>query len=232
MYCKNCGVELENDMLVCPLCGQPVDGSPAAAAAAADHELRVPKPGMTKKRRKFTWDIVSLILGSGMAAAGIVNYIISRSITWSEYTTAVGLVIFCYASVFAFFSIGIMAEMGLGFFLASLGLIVLDWFTGGVTWATRMAIPLLVSVNVVVMAFMRVERSARHKGVNLIAYAFVAAALLCLCVEGILSYFMWGYWRLNWSVIVAACVAPVALVLLFVHFRLRRGRNLERVFHI
>lgn len=228
MHCKNCGVELENDMLICPLCAQPFDGSPGDVAL----EIQRPKQGMTKKRRKFTWDIVSLVLGSGMAAACIVNYVISRSISWSEYTTAVGLVIFCYTSALAFFSFGIIAEMGLGFILASLALIILDWLTGGIDWAIKLAVPLLVSANAAVLFFIMLERSARHKGVNLVAYAFVAAALLCLSVEGVLSYFRWGNFHFTWSVIVSVCVVPVVLVLLFVHFRMGKGRKLERVFHI
>jgi hypothetical protein len=134
--------------------------------------------------------------------------------------------------VLAFFNISLTAEIGAGFLMTSAGFLLLDALTGGITWAVKLAIPLLLSANVITIIYIRVARSARYKGINLVAYAFLGAALLCLCTEAITTFFMQGEWRLGWSLIVSACIAPVVLVLLFVHFRLRKGRDLERTFHI
>lgn len=223
-------MELEDDMLICPLCGVSVNNS--AEAVVSRSAGPYPKPAASKKQRKFTWDIVSLILGSGIIAAFIVDFIISRSITWSEYTTAVGLVIFCYVSVFAFLNIGIPGKMAVGFVLTSVCFLLLDVVTGGITWAIRLAIPLLLCVNIIVIGYIQLMGAVRHQGLNLIAYAFLAAALICICVEGVMSFFIHDEWRLHWSVIVSACVVPVVLALLFAHYRLRKGQNLKRTFHV
>lgn len=235
MHCKNCGVELEKDMPVCPLCGEPVYGdgtAPRTAGAAYPERSAGLKPPLDKKQRKFTWEIITIILGAGIAATFAVDLIIGRSITWSEYTSAIGLVIFCYVSIFAFWDKNIFLEIATGFLLSSICLLTLDALTGGLHWALKLAIPLLLAINVITMLYIKVVRSSRHKGINLIAYAFAGAALLSLCTEIILSMFITGQWRLNWSVIVSACIAPVMLLLLFIHFRLRKGRNLHRTFHI
>ncbi|MBO9152381.1 DUF6320 domain-containing protein [Chitinophaga sp. GCM10012297] len=235
MYCKNCGVELEDDMPVCPLCGKPVNGPHDAvqshASAFDKQEIYLP-PSVSRKRKKFTWEIVSLALGSGIVAAFIVDFIISHGITWSEYTTGIGVVIFCYVSVFAFWNKDAVLEIAGGFILSGIFLFILDIITSGVNWAFRLAIPLLLCLSVIAVLYIMVVRSARYKGINLIAYAFLGAALLCLCTEAIISHFRSEIWRLSWSVIVSACLAPVVMVLLFIHFRLKKGRDLERAFHI
>lgn len=222
-------------MPACPLCGEPVnsDGAASRTADPVNHERSAGlKPPLNKKQRKFTWEIITIILGAGIAAAFAVNLIISRSITWSEYTSAIGLVIFCYVSIFAFWDKNIFLEITTGFFLSSICLLVLDALTGGLHWALKLAIPLLLGINIIVMLYIKVVHVARYKGINLIAYAFLGAALLSICTEVILSLFIRDEWRLNWSVIVSACIVPVVLVLLFVHFRLRKGRDLQRTFHI
>jgi hypothetical protein len=235
MYCKNCGVELENDMTICPLCGEPVNGSPNEASGNAlifEKQQHYLPPSLIRKQRKFTWEIVSLVLGSGIIAAFIVDFIISHNITWSEYTTAIGLIIFCYVSIFAFWNKDIILETAGGCFLSGVCFLILDMITGGISWAVRLAIPLLLGINVIVVLYIIVIRSARYKGINLIAYAFLGAALLCLYTEGIISHFKSGIWHLNWSVIASVCLVPVIMVMLFIHLRLRKARDLKRTFHI
>jgi hypothetical protein len=233
MDCKNCGVELEPDMQICPLCGVPLneqedrpDIPPAGVAAGYPGLL------LNQTQRKFTWKIISIILGSGILAAFIVDFIISHGITWSEYIIAVGLIIFCYASVLSLWNKSILAELACGFVMSSICLLGLDMLTAGINWAAGLAIPLLLSVNVIGTIYINVIRLSALKGINLIAYAFLAAAVLCLCTEGILSLFRNGVWRLHWSLIASACVVPVVIVLLFVHFRLRKGQYLRRTFHV
>jgi hypothetical protein len=66
----------------------------------------------------------------------------------------------------------------------------------------------------------------------LIAFSFIAAAMLCICTDAVLSYFTNHFFRLRWSIIVSACIIPVTVILFFVHYRLKKGRNLKRAFHI
>jgi hypothetical protein len=37
---------------------------------------------------------------------------------------------------------------------------------------------------------------------------------------------------LGWSLIVFACILPVAVILFYIHYRLNRGTDLRRFFHI
>ena len=237
MYCSNCGVELEASMASCPLCGQPVNDNNKSANVAIPSSGGKPpfsfgQEKMSKPQKKFTWQIISIILLSGSVASFAVDFIINHDITWSEYTMAIGLAIFSYVSLFAFWEQRTIVEIIGGFIVSSFFLLLLDALTSGIDWSIRLAIPLLLAANLVVILLIIVIRRSKIKGINLLAYAFMAAALLCVFIEGILNYFETGAIDLRWSVIVAACVIPVVVVLFFVYYRLKKGRSLQKTFHV
>lgn len=233
VICKNCGVELEEDMLNCPLCGEPVNGAGTAQQPATDtRQVLTYGQKMSGPQKKFTWEIVSLILLSAIAATFIVDFIINRDITWSEYPVSVSLIIFSYISLFAFWQQRTIIQMAGGFILSSLFLVLLDVLTGGIYWSVKLGIPLLFTTNTIATVLITVIRTSKYKGINLVAYTLLGGAVLCICIEGVLSFFLTGLFHIEWSVIVAACTVPVVLVLVFVHFRMKKGRYLSKTFHI
>lgn len=233
IICKNCGVELEDEMLHCPLCGDPVAGTGKVQLPAPGHQQLFPSSyKMSQPQKKFTWEIVSIILLSGIIATLIIDFIINKRITWSEYPVAISLSIFSYISIFAFWDQRTIIQMTGGLVLSSFFQFILDILTGDTRWAVQLGIPLLLATNLVVAALVAVIGRSRHKGINLVAYGFLGAAVLCVAVEGILSFFTKGTIYFEWSIIVAGCIIPVVLVLLFVYFRLKKGRSLEKTFHI
>jgi len=232
IICKNCGVELEHDMLTCPLCGESVAASGNTRQDELNKEPEFHYDKMSQPQRKFTWEIVSLILFSGAIATFVVDFIINRFITWSELPVAISLTIFCYVSLFAFWHRNIIIQMAIGFCLSSLCLVILDALTSGIQWSIKLGMPLLFTGNLVITILLTVIRKSKTKGINLIAYAFLSAALLCICADGALSFLKTGSVHLTWSVIVAGCTFPVVFVLLVVHFRLKKGTSLEKTFHV
>lgn len=235
MHCKNCGVELEDNMLNCPLCGAPVNDNSGSKVPGSNFIAEQPLFGqakMSRPQKKFTWEIVSVILLSGAIASFIVDFFINKGVTWSEYTVAIGLTIFSYVSLFAFWEQRTIVEIIGGFIISSFFLILLDALTKGISWSVQLAIPLLFTANFILIILIVIIRRSKFKGVNLIAFSFIAAAMLCICTDAVLSYFKNHFFRLRWSIIVSACVIPVSVVLFFVHYRLKKGRNLKRAFHI
>lgn len=236
MVCKNCGVELEDNMLICPLCSTPVTGDDGKADnrkpdLTEQPDFQEPRKAMNQPQKKFTWEIVSIILLSATIAAFSIDFIINKSITWSEYPVAINLAIFTYISLFVFWNVKTFIRLIGCFVLSSFFFVSLDALTSGIQWSVTLGIPLLFTGNMVAAVLIAVIRTSRYKGVNLIGYGFVAAAMQSVFVDSILSLFKTGTIHPGWSLIVVACVIPVVLVLLFVHFRLKRGRRLERLFH-
>ena len=235
IVCKNCGVVLEDNMLSCPLCGEPVNGSASASKVHSYQYGDLPSFGyskMTTPQRKITWGIFSLILLSAPMAALIVDFIINRHITWSEYPIAVCLTIFCYLSLPVFWHWSTLFNMAGGFASSSLCLVLLDIVTGGIEWSVRLGMPLLFISTLLLTVMIYVIRRSKYKGLNLIAYVLFATAVLCIGIDALLFFFNTGFLKIQWSIIVTACTIPVIIVLLFVHFKLRKGRSLEKTFHV
>lgn len=237
IYCENCGVQLENNMQSCPLCGELVAGdhqtlSKQPAASTIQPFAPYSHRRMDQPQKRFTWEIISIILLSGVIAMIIIDFAMNRRITWSEYLAAICLTIFSYISLFAFWNQRIIIDIAGGFIASCICILLLDALIGSFNWAIKLGIPLLFASNVVIATLLAAIQISRHKGINLIAYSFIAAALLCICIEGILSYFINYSIHLWWSLIVTACIIPIVLVLLFLHFRLQRGHSLRKTFHV
>lgn len=231
-------------MEVCPLCEEAVmAGATAKEKSAKEKRPDYKKAGksrqsrfetsqMSRPQRKATWELVSIIIILLILATTLINYIINKEISWSEYPVAVCLIIFSYVSSFAFLNKRREIQLISAFFTASVFIIGLDALTGSESWALQLGVPLLFFANMIVMGLLFVFRSSGQRGINLIAYSFLAAALLCISIEATVDRYASGHINLVWSLIVSACLFPVAVVLLFMHFRLKKGRDLNKTFHI
>jgi hypothetical protein len=67
---------------------------------------------------------------------------------------------------------------------------------------------------------------------NLIALILMALAVFMLAIEFLVDRAVEGIFRPQWSVVTAASLSIIALILIFVHYRLKRGRSLGRLFHV
>lgn len=231
IICKNCGVELEPHMQYCPLCELKVEGDLLATTAPVIKEVANGRI-MTQPQRKATWEIVSIIILLVIMATSLLNFILNKRISWAEYPMAACLVIFSYVSVFAFLHKKREVQIFYVFLMASLLIFMLDLLTSGLSWSIYLGIPILFFLNVILAASIRIYRKIKHKGINLLVYAFLAAAFFCLGTEAVIDNFVNNAIHMVWSLIVVGSVLPVITVLLFMHVRLKKGNDLTRMFHI
>lgn len=230
IICKNCGVELEPYMKICPLCEEPVNDGPVIKKV--HHRESAKERTISQPQRRATWELVSLILIFITIMTSILNYILNKEISWAEYPVAVCLILFSYISSFAFLNQGMFIQFLAVSISSSLLIYTLDVITGGPYWALKLGIPILVSLNLILLCLLQVIRASKKRGINIIAYSFVAAAVFCLCIETAIDFYANGVTHLVWSLIICACLLPVAAVLLFMHFRLKKGTDLNKTFHI
>jgi hypothetical protein len=234
IICKNCGVELEPDMQYCPLCQEPIGEEPNNTRSGRGSGEIIAKDSrkMTQPQRKITWEIASIIILLIIMVTSLLNFIINRQISWASYPIALCLVLFSYVSVFAFIHRNREIQIGYVFIMSSLLLLLFDFMSQGLSWSIWLAIPLLFLFNSLLITMMLVFRYTKRRGINLIAFSFLAAALLSLGTEALLDLYLFGSIHLVWSLIVLGCVLPIVTVLLFMHFRLKIGNDLNKTFHI
>lgn len=238
--CPNCGVELEKSMNFCPLCGEPI----------IDHytenieyiQLRNRKREEKKlpdyqrlsgvQKRKLFWEVSGIILITGILVTFILDFFSNNTLTWSRYSIAVCTMLFLQSTLIRFWYRKLLILM-LGSIVSTSALVLLlDLLQGTVSWSIHLAIPLLIVVHLLTLGLTRVIMNTTEKGLNLIAYSFIALGILSVFIEGILSFYLNDVFILHWSLIVIASVLPGSAVLFFIHYRLKKGTDLRRFFHI
>jgi hypothetical protein len=239
-YCNNCGVELEDSMNICPLCGNDLSGTllrhkEDIPFQESKQQGRLPSDfiGLTKLQRiKVFWQLSGIILISGMIVTFIIDLIINQSITWSRFSMSACLALFVNITLIVFFKNKIAIALAGNFLFTSMLLVLFDVFNENIGWGTKLGVPLLFSFFLVVYLLIYLVRRSKQRGINLIAYFLIASGILSLSVEGIISIQIDNRLSFQWSVIVLASVLSISAILLFIHYRLRKGTDLERFFHI
>ena len=239
-FCKTCGVELETTMKFCPLCGKHITNG------SLDKEARLPlqekkqderllsdfKELTPAQRRKLFWQLSGIILISGMMVTFIIDLIINQSITWSKYSMSACLILYINITMIVFSRNKIILSLIGCFISTSILLVLFDMFNKNIGWGTKLGIPLVFSFYLVVFILISLVKHSKQRGINLIAYFLIAASILSLSVEGIISLQVNNQLNFQWSVITFVSVLPVSAILLFIHYRLRKGTDLKRFFHI
>ncbi|HKK81238.1 MAG TPA: DUF6320 domain-containing protein [Prolixibacteraceae bacterium] len=238
--CKKCGVELDVNMNYCPLCGQKSNITPqvdrkkgGASEVSEDMDETYGFKDLTHlQKRKVVWELLTIILVSGIVVSFIVDLLVNKQITWSKYTVTSGLFLFINISLVIFFYKRMVLLLAGGFFAGALLMLALDWYSDGTGWGLGLGVPIILSfyLSSALMAF--VLHKTRRKGLNVIAYFLLIVSMFCMSIEGLLSRYQTNTLNLQWSVILMVSVIAVSAILLFIHYRLKRVTDLRRFFHI
>jgi len=229
--CKECGVELDEDMALCPLCETPV----VNAGMSKDVILQISKKEIPEVRKKnvlhlILWQITAVLLLSGIAATLIINLSIQGSITWSIYPISICLMIFSYTSLMVLWRTTIFFQVSAAWIISTLVLVMVHWSIE-TDWPVQLALPILSAVTVLGLLINFILAHLKAKGLNVLAIVIVCIAVLCLVIEGVISFYLSKVVELQWSVIVAACLLPVTAAILFMYFRTKNNTDFQKIFH-
>ena len=238
-YCNYCGVELDKTMNSCPLCGLTV-----GEKRVIIHEWKSKQPvfkdqiaseieNMTAvQKRKLFWQISGIILVSGILVTLIINWIESKDITWSRYTLVASLSILASISFFTLLR-NRPFMLVLGSFISNAALLLLlDLISSNIGWATKLGIPILVSLYALILLVLWLIRISNRRGFNILAAIFIALGLFHICIEVFVSLYFNHTITLSWSIIAAASMMSISTLLFLVYYRLKSGIELRRFFHI
>jgi hypothetical protein len=229
--CINCGVELEDGFKTCPLCGK----DPLTSANEDQTSLNYPSDIIylqKREGRKYLWELFGIVAFSGIAVCTIVDLLVNKSLSWSLFTDIsllsswVTLTLFLHAYKRAWIILP-------GLLLTILcTLFFIDLFDKGHDWFLTLGLPIALTLFIAVSLVIVMYRSARLKGLNIIADALIVVAGFCIATEIVLDLYIKTTIYLTWSLIVAVSTLPVALVLFFYHYRLKKGNRLDSFFHV
>ena len=238
-YCNYCGVELDKTVTSCPLCGLTV-----GEKRVIIHEWKSKQPvfkdqiaseieNMTAvQKRKLFWQISGIILVSGILVTLIINFIESKDITWSKYILVASLSILASISFFTLLR-NRPFMLVLGSFISNAALLLLlDLISSNIGWATKLGIPILISLYALILLVLWLIRISNRRGFNILAAIFIALGLFLICIEVFVSLYFNHTITLSWSIIAAASMMSISTLLFLVYYRLKSGIELRRFFHI
>ncbi len=243
-YCPDCGVEI-GSAPACPLCGAPNprypnSGAPSAALnppsegkAAFSSPGGIQEENFTKdEQKKIAWEILSVALAITALAIFLINLLVEKRISWSLYPLASSAFIWVLAT--AFLRLGFSTKLGILLallaplaFLLSLGFIM-----GNSGWAWRLALPIILLAEGISSVVAVMTSKAKRKGLNIIAYTLIGIALFCLGIELFIDLYTGDALLPGWSVITALALGPIALFLIYIHYRVATSTNLRRLFRL
>lgn len=224
--CKKCGVDLGEENDRCPLC-EPADNRAGRIVSAADL-FRLSRIENTK----HLYEITMLVLVSGVIITMAIDIVFGRGISWSFMTTT------CLGYLLVFLSAIYLLRnrpyLAISFATAAtlVFLWLLDLLTGHTGWFRAIACPLAVAAALLTATVLFLNSLSRYRGLNLLASILIALALFVLVTEYLTDKLVTSAYRPQWSVVTAASLLIIAMFFIFIHYRMKRGRSLGRLFHI
>jgi hypothetical protein len=229
--CVNCGVELEDGLNICPLCGK----NPGKNDEEKEKSTNYPSDIIhlhRKENLKHLWELAGIIAFSAIVTCTIVDLLISKGLRWSLYSDSAVLSAWLVLTLILY-AYRRMIIIIPGMILTALAMLfVIDTIAPGRNWFFPVGFPVIIAASFAGGVILVLYKAAKFKGLNIIASALIILAGFCIITEMILDEYMKGSIALRWSLITGVSVLPVSLIFFFYHYRLKKGNRLDSFFHI
>lgn len=231
--CTHCGVEFDEDIIICPLCGKTNGNNETAKESVQSvHSASDVLLLHRSEARKHLWELSGIIAFSGITVSTIVDLVLGKSLSWSLYADTsilaswiiLSLILLAFKKYFIVIP-GLLVTILTMLFLFNLFRPPVNWFYG---IALPVTIALFISVSIVIILW----KVADFKGFNILAIAFLVLSGFCIVSEFFIDKYLFKHVEIRWSAIVAASIFPIVVVLLFIHYRMKKGKRLDSYFHV
>lgn len=222
--CKNCGVEYDDEMGKCPLCsGTDEKTKPVSPADVLDISKNINK--------RQLWELAMVLIFSAMVVTLAIDSFTVKGIYWSLFSSTALIYLGVILTMTHFFKNRYVISGTL--MIASLVLLfVIDTLTRDDRWFFTIGLPVTISFFILSFLVLSLNSLSKYKGLNLLATVFFAIAVFLAIIETCIDLNSGNSISLQWSVVAFASLCILALILIFIHYRLKRGHSLGRLFHV
>lgn len=231
IFCDKCGIDLEKDVITCPLCGYSegsVSEEPVEKSALYPSDIiRLHR----KENRRHLWELTGIIAFSAVAVCTIVDFETTKTLSWSTFADTSIIAAWISLSLLLLYKKTLVIIPGLFITVLSL-LLLFDLFDGQVNWFLKIGLPVTLAFFFFLGLILVFWNVVKLKGLNILAFAFLMLSLFCIVTETAIDNYMHSAIHIRWSAIVAVSILPLSLILLFVHYRMKKGKRLESFLHV
>jgi hypothetical protein len=229
--CVNCGVELDDGLKICPLCGKDPEKKGELEQVSGSYPsdiLQLEK----RENRKYLWELSGIIAFSGIAVCTILDLITGKGLNWSLFSDVSITAAWVILTLYLFAYRRTLLLVILNMFAILTALFFIDLIATGREWFFLVGLPITVTGFILAGTVIVLYKSFYLKGLNIIASALIALSGYCIITEIVFDIYRTGIVDLQWSLIVAVSILPIALLFFFFHYRLKKGDRLDSFFHI
>jgi phosphatidylserine synthase len=231
ILCHNCGVELEDGLKICPLCGRDPENKEEQEQGSGNYPSDIIQL-RKKENRRYIWELSGIICFSGIAVCTILDLLTGKGLNWSFFSDVSISAAWVILTLYLFLFKNPMALVILQLLAILAALFFIDLIATGRAWFFPVGLPVTVSAFVVSGTVIFLFRAIHLKGLNIIASAIIALSGFCIVSEIVFDKYRTGFVDLQWSLIVSVSILPIALLFFFSHYRLKKGHRLDSFFHI
>jgi ABC-type transport system involved in cytochrome c biogenesis permease subunit len=229
--CVNCGVELDDGLKICPLCGKDPENKEEQEHISSNYPSGIIQL-QKKETRRYLWELSGIIAFSGIAACTILDLLTGKGLNWSLFSDVSITAAWVILTLYLFTYKNALAIVTLQMLTILTALFFIDLIATGREWFFLVGLPVTVVGFFAAGTVIFLYRAVHLKGLNIIASAIIALSGYCIITEIIFDKYRNGFVDLQWSLIVAVSVLPVALLFFFYHYRMKKGNRLDSFFHI
>ena len=113
-----------------------------------------------------------------------------------------------------------------------ISLFLIDLIHNGIEWFIPVGLPVTIAMFIAVGIITILYEEAHLKGLNIVAAGLIVLSGLSIITEFVLDKYLNGDINMRWSLITSVSILPVALILVFYHYRLKKGNRLDSFFHV
>jgi len=225
-YCVNCGVELADSEKCCPLCNVEVVNPNRPWVEPAQRPYSQHFEELTKRmdRRYFT-ALAGLILLIPVLVTVLCDILSGGGITWSAYV--VGAIAMLYVFIllpFNFKRYHAVVFLSLNFFAVLLYLLLIEQASGG-HWFLSIGLPIVICTWLIVIGYSQWFKRRKRAILLKTGLCLIAAGVLSVIIEVILSINSAGALAFRWSFYVMIPCLVLGIVALVLEHR----KNLKEV---
>ena len=236
--CDHCRVEVDESAIHCPLCGRPLNGDRPEDVIEQINRQLMPefadeiKPLSAKQRARLSWEIATLMLFSAIAVVLFIDLLTTHRVSWSVFPMIVTAAVWILASLISFFYRHPLVVF-IGCFADVLALeVMIDFAAGGRWWFIQLGLPITACFFLIVGILGILSPRIDRRGLNLPAFILIGVGMFTMGIEVTLDWYLFRQIILSWSALAMISVSPVAFILLFIHYRLRKYIDLKRFFRL
>jgi peptidoglycan/LPS O-acetylase OafA/YrhL len=229
--CVNCGIELDDGLKICPLCGKHLENSGEQEHIPENYPSYIIQLHK-KENRKHLWELSGIIAFSGITVCTIVDLLINKGLRWSLFCDVSILAVWIFMTISLFVHKRTLIFIALQMLTILASLFFIDLIATGPEWFFPVGLPVTIAAFIAIGAIVILYKAAHFKGLNIIAAALIILSGFCIIIEMILDEYLNGVVDFRWSLITAISILPVALIFFFYHYRLKKGNRLDSFFHI